>query len=187
MARCVCQGPNSLAPPYFRTFTYLNGTPRCSYYELDESERARDGFRAASKKQIGAYLEALSATLKSLQEHPDLIHLNSGVAATVDNLRLAQRDEVLAMPLQREARNTFFETLQAELELAFDIEGGEEEEGRPAFLVVLKGIGQKVRGFGVSVTYFSWTLHLPNVGVCERSVFIIYIQTLLFLLELRPA
>lgn len=123
---------------------------RCSrhaWYDLSEAERRRDVFRAASKKQLEAYMTALSSTLTLLQDHPDLLHLSSGVEPSLAQLGLAQHGEVFALPLEQGGREAFFETLLAQLLIASGLGAEAETEDRPQFLLVLKSIGQKVRRY----------------------------------------
>lgn len=118
---------------------------RQSWYDLSDAERRRDVFRAASKRHLDTYIKALSGTVTLLQDHPDLLYLNAGVAPTVMQLTLAQRGEMFALPLEGEARGVFFETLLSQLRIASGIGVEAEPDGRPEFLFVLKSIGQKVR------------------------------------------
>ena len=90
-------------------------------------------------------MTALSSTLTLLENHPDLLHLNGGVAPSLAQLRLAQRGEVFPLPLERGAREEFFEKLLAQLHIASGLSGAADDEDRPQFLFVLKSIGQKVR------------------------------------------
>lgn len=124
---------------------------RHAWYALDEDERRRDVFRAASKKQLDPYMTALSSTLTLLQDHPDLLHLNGGVSASLEQLKLAQRGEVISLPLDQGSREAFIRTLVAQLHTALGL-SGEPDGDRPQFLFVLKSIGQKVRGISRSRT-----------------------------------
>ncbi|CAN0173513.1 unnamed protein product, partial [Scytosiphon promiscuus] len=106
-------------------------------------DRRRDVCRAASASQREGYMKALSATLTQLEDHPRLHHLVGGVSPTLEQLKLAQRGEIFALPLHDQARKAFFDTLLNNLQQAFGLEDKNDADNRPYFRFVLKSIGQK--------------------------------------------